>query len=173
MAAWNPSQILLSKLQDQGFLLIFLPVSLTTMYMGHAQDLGGRFDGISHISSPSRDLCKLSKEQNFGVSYGLSRISLVCITDGDLFALPCRPKLFRTISGFFGISQQIQIRFSSSRTFFLMIRIFVCVQCSTTCNETVHVHVLWPVCILHNSIPNVVVPVTIHDIIYISIFMYM
>ena len=42
---------------------------------------------------------------------------------------------------------------------------------SITCNETLHVHVLWP---LHprNSISKVVVSLTIHDVIYIYIYIY-
>ena len=40
---------------------------------------------------------------------------------------------------------------------------FWCVQSSITCNEAVHVHVLWACLCPHNSISNVVVSVTIHD----------
>ena len=57
---------------------------------------------------------------------------------------------------FFGINWQIRIRYSSLR-FFLNDSNFWCVQSPTTCNETVHVHVLWPVLHPHNSISNVVI----------------
>ena len=58
--------------------------------------------------------------------------------------------------GGFGINQQIRIRFSSLRNFFFgTIRIFG-VQSPITCNETVHVHVLWPVCT--HTIPFRMVP---------------
>ena len=62
------------------------------------------------------------------------------------FTLPCGPKPIRTMSRVFGINQQIRIRFSSLRNFFLNDSNFWCVQSSITCNETVHVLVLWPVC---------------------------
>ena len=57
---------------------------------------------------------------------------------------PCRNQ-FRTISGVFGINQQIRIRISSLRIF-LNDSKFWCVQSSITSNETVHVRVLWPDC---------------------------
>ena len=47
---------------------------------------------------------------------------------------------------------------------------FWCVQSPTTCNKTVHVHVLWPVLYPHNSISNVVVSLTIHDNIHIYVW---
>ena len=50
---------------------------------------------------------------------------------------------------------------------FLKDSIFWCVQSSVTCNETVHVYVLWLVC-LHprNPYSKVVVSVTTHDDMY-------
>ena len=76
--------------------------------------------------------------------------------------LLCASKAIRTISGVLGINEQIRIRFSSSRIFFLNDSNFCCVQCSIThsgCTCACAVTCLHP----HNSIPNVVVCVTIHD----------
>ena len=78
----------------------------------------------------------------------------------------------RFISGVFGFVQQIRIRFLSLRKIFLMIRILWCVRGSITRNETVHVHVLWPVC-THNSLSNVVVSLMIHDNIYLFIDLHL
>ena len=54
-----------------------------------------------------------------------------------------RPEINSNDFGFF--LELIGIRFSLSRKIFLHDSNFWCVQSSTTCNETVHVHVLWPV----------------------------
>ena len=48
---------------------------------------------------------------------------------------------------------------------------FWCVQSSTTCNETVHVPVLWPVCTHTQFHFECMVSLTIHDNIYVYVYM--
>ena len=77
--------------------------------------------------------------------------------------MPCAPKIIRTFAGVLGINSQTRTRISSLRIF-SNDSIFWCVRSITQCGCTCACAVacLRP----HNSISNVVVSVTIHDIIY-------
>ena len=55
-------------------------------------------------------------------------------------------KPIRTISGVLELISRFEFEFQRCDFFFLNASIFWCVQSSITCNETVHVLVLWPVC---------------------------
>ena len=59
---------------------------------------------------------------------------------------PFYRKLFRTISIFLELISRFEFDFRRCGNFFLTIRFFWCVRGSVTCDETVHMHVLWPVC---------------------------
>ena len=60
----------------------------------------------------------------------------------SVWYIPFARNQFEQFRGFWKNSQ-IRIRFSSSRSFLKNDSNFWCVQSSITCNETVHVHMLW------------------------------
>ena len=86
--------------------------------------------------------------------------------------IPCRPKQIRTISFFLKIICSFEFNFRRCGLIFSDDSNFWCVRGSITHNATEDVIVLWPVC-THNSISNVVVSVTIHDVIKMDMYMYM
>ena len=53
---------------------------------------------------------------------------------------------FERFRGVLELISRFEFDFRRRGNFFLNDSNFWCVQSSTTCNETVHVHVLWPVC---------------------------
>ena len=84
--------------------------------------------------------------------------------NAQIFGYYARRHLFELFREFFGFISRFEFEFRRC-DFFLKESNFWCVRGSLTHNVAAHVPVLYPVCVPHNS--NVVVSVTIHDIIFL------
>ena len=104
-------------------------------------DASLRTDGIAALTLkyfiPYRTELMNSRERATGKTVGS------CQTKHAHYSARNQFERFRRV---LELISRFEFDFSSSRNFFLNGSNFWCVQSSTTCNETVHVPVLWPVC---------------------------
>ena len=85
--------------------------------------------------------------QRLILSHMVCELLVFLLSIWDLFfEVPCAPKDTRTISGVFGINEQIRIRISSPRIFFERFEFLVCSKFNHTHHVADFVLVLWLVC---------------------------